>query len=192
MKKKLSIITILFFSINCFGQDAAKMKKHLTVNITDKFDKTASVSFGRTVADKHGFDEISGLFKNAFVGKGFIVKDNPQYMLMMDYGYVYVISAYRMQYSNLKAEIIDMTNNKTIVATIVYDGRFETDALSLAVAEELSKAAPLKAATQKTISVPASSTKTKEERLTELKQFYEKQLITKEEYEESKRKILAE
>ena len=37
-----------------------------------------------------------------------------------------------------------------------------------------------------------NSPKTKEERLKELKQFYDKQLITKEEYQEQKKKVLEE
>jgi hypothetical protein len=37
-----------------------------------------------------------------------------------------------------------------------------------------------------------STTKTKEEKLIELKQLFEKQLITKEEYEAEKKKILSE
>jgi len=50
----------------------------------------------------------------------------------------------------------------------------------------------IKLPTINTEAVVTSEIKTKEERLTELKVYYEKQLITKKEYEEQKRKILNE
>ena len=173
------------------------MAKNLKVTATEEYDKTASISFDRKNPEKHGFDDISAMFKNAFVSLKFTVKDNPQYMLVMDYDYGYVIAGYRFQYSNLTAEIVDLSNNRTVVATIVYKGRFEIDAIADAVAVELDKTiVPENSKTTKTeipISTKVKSApKTKEEKLIELKQFYEKQLIKKEEYEEQKKKILAE
>lgn len=195
--KNVLIITLLFIAISGIAQDAKKMAKNLTVTPTSEFDKTASISFDRKNPEKHGFEDISAMFKNAFVGKKFKVQENPQYLLVMDYDYGYVISGYRFQYSNLTAEIVDLNNNRTVVATIVYKGRFEIDAVAETVAVELDKTvAPENSAVKKvepTNSAPTKSApKTKEEKLVELKQLYEKQLITKEDYDEQKKKILAE
>lgn len=190
--KNVLIITMLFIAISGIAQDAKKMAKNLTVIPTAEFDKTASISFDRKNPEKHGFEDISAMFKNAFVGKKFKVQENPQYLLVMDYDYGYVISGYRFQYSNLTAEIVDLNNNRTVVATIVYKGRFEIDAIAEAVAVELDKTvAPENSAVKKT-EPTKSAPKTKEEKLVELKQLYEKQLITKEDYDEQKKKILAE
>lgn len=198
--KQATLILLVFLSISSFAQDAKKMAKNLTVTPTAEFDKTNSISFDRKNPEKHGFDDISAMFKNAFVTKKFIVKDNPQYLLVMDYDYGYVIAGYRFQYSNLTAEVVDLNNNRSVVATIVYKGRFEIDSIAKAVAEELDKTIPPLNATndkQIIIDIPKTTedkpvTKTKEEKLVELKQFYEKQLITKEEYEAQKKKVLEE
>ncbi len=188
MKFLLTIIAIALLPTVIFAQDAKKMKKHLTVAYTSAFDKTGSISFDRTNPEKHGFDDISVAFKNAFVSQKFTVSDNPQYILTMDYKYGYVISQYRMQYSNLTAQVLDLNNNKTVVATIVYDGKFELAPVASAVATELMKA-PTATNQEKQNKVKPKS---KEEKLIELKALFEKQLITKEEYEREKAKILAE
>lgn len=188
MKFLLTTILIALLPTIIFAQDAKKMKKHLTVTYISAFDKTASISFDRTNPDKHGFDEISAAFKNAFVSQKFIVSDNPRYILTMDYKYGYVISQYRMQYSNLTAQILDLNNNKTVVATVVYDGKFELKPVAEAVATELMKAPNPTTSENKNTSKP----KSKEEKLIELKGLFEKELITKEEYDRAKKKILDE
>lgn len=196
LSKRIIVTLLLFLSISSYSQDTKKMAKNLTVTPTAEFDKTNSISFDRKNPEKHGFDDISGMFKNAFVTKKFIVKENPQYLLVMDYDYGYVISAYRFQYSNLTAEVLDLNNNRKVVATIIYKGRFQIDAVANAVAAELDKTTPPINGTKKEeiqiTSPKITSTKTKEEKLVELKQFYEKQLITKEEYEAQKKKVLEE
>ena len=108
--KNVLIIALFLIAISGIAQDAKKMAKNLTVTPTAGFDKTASFSFDRKNPEKHGFEDISAMFKNAFVTKKFTVKDNPQYLLVMDYDYGYVISAYRFQYSNLTAEVVDVNN----------------------------------------------------------------------------------
>lgn len=188
MKFFITTIAISLLPTIIFAQDAKKMKKHLTVTYTSAFDKTASISFDRTNPDKHGFEDISAAFKNAFVSQKFTVSNNPQYVLTMDYKYGYVISQYRMQYSNLTAKVLDLNNNKTVVATIVYDGKFELTPVAEAVATELMKSATPTISEKQNI----SKQKSKEEKLIELKNLFEKQLITKEEYEREKAKILAE
>jgi hypothetical protein len=188
------------FAITSYAQDAKKMAKNLKVVTTENFDKTASISFDRKNPQKHGFEDISAMFKNAFVSNKFSVKGNPRFLLVMDYDYGYVIAAYRFQYSNLTAEILDLENNRAVVATIIYKGRFEIDAVADAVAVELARrdtpanvVVPEKEVIAPETPPPAKVVvKTKEEKLVELKQFYEKQLITKEEYEEQKKKVLAE
>lgn len=193
MKNIYTIITIALLSINSFGQNAEKMKQHLTVKLTDKFDKTATISFDHTVPGKHGFDEISSSFKNAFASHNFTIKENSQYVLRMEYKYGYVIAMYRMQYSNLTAQILDLNNNKTIVATIIYDGRFELDPVANAIAVELSKAATLNISTTPVAKKQTSPTsKSIEEKLIELKNLFEKELITQEDYDKQKAVILAE
>lgn len=198
MKTRI-IITLLALGITSFAQDAKKMAKNLTIVTTSEYDKTFSISFDRKNPEKHGFDNISEIFRVAFVANGFTVKENPQYLLVMDYDYGYVIAAYRFQYSNLTAQILDLNNNRTVVATIVYNGRFEINSLAGGVAQKLSQTEVIKTSTTtktETTDNPVSKTipaaRSKEERLTELKQLYEKQLITKEEYDESRKKILAE
>ncbi len=193
MKNIYTIIIVSLLSANIFGQDAEKMRKYLKVTFNDKYDKTATISFDHTIPNKHGFDEISASFKNAFASHNFTIKDNPRYILTMDYKYGYVIAQYRMQYSNLTAQILDMNNNKTVVATIVYDGRFELDPVANAIAVELNKAKAPKVATTTVVEKQkAPTTKSKEEKLSELKNLYEKQLITQEDYDKQKAKILAE
>lgn len=132
-------ITLLIIGINCFAQDAKKMNKYLTVFASDKFDPKASVSFERKNPDKHGWDEISMEFKNAFALNGFKVDDAPKYAFVMDYGYKYVISQYRMQYRDLKGQIVDLSNNKEVVGTFNYNGRFETNLVPDAIAKKLKK-----------------------------------------------------
>ncbi len=193
MKNIYTLLFVTCIGISSFAQDAAKMKKHLRVSPTDKFDKTATISFGRKISEKHGFEEIAGMFKNSFVAHKFKVQDNSQYVLEMDYKYGYVISQYRFQYSDLTAEVLDLTNNRAVVATINYDGRFEIDAVAEAVAVELEKAtAPKIPIVNANDKAAKPSQRTKEERLTELKNLFEKQLITKEDYDKEKSKVLSE
>lgn len=191
---KLILIVFLLIYMKPFAQDAKKMSKFLKVTTTGMYNKNATISFDHLTPNKHGFVEISTMFKNAFIAKKFTLKDSSQYLMVMDYEYGYDIANYRMQYKNFNAQILDLNNNRTVVATIVYKGRFETDSVANAVANELDKTIiPDNVSTPK-IKTPNTTpaTKTKEERLVELKQLYEKQLITKEEYDEARKKILAE
>ena len=88
----------------------------------------------------------------------------------------------------MTAEVVDLNNNRTVVATIVYKGRFKIDALADAVAVELEKTVVPENSSAKNVepvsttpvnASPTKTPKTKEEKLIELKQLYEKQLITK-------------
>lgn len=137
MKKLVLLFVLMLTASISFPQDAKKLRKNLTVTITGQFDKTAGISFDHSVEGKHGFDEISSAFKTAFANNGFIINDKPRYVISMDYKYGYVISAYKFQYSNLTAQILDLQNNKTIIGTIDYDGRFDIDPLGNGVAVQL-------------------------------------------------------
>lgn len=139
MKTKILLLALFLIGINSFAQDAKKLSKNLKVTITGQFDKTAGLSFDHSVADKHGFDEISAAFKTAFANNGLVINDKPRYVITMDYKYGYVIAAYKFQYSNLTAQILDLSNNKTIVGTITYSGRFDLDPLGNGIAVELKK-----------------------------------------------------
>ena len=194
MKAKFILLTITsILSFAAFAQDAKKMSKHLTVFVTGKFDSRSPISFTRMNPNKHGWDNVTADFKTVFLKYGFNVIDavsgntNSGYTLTMDYAYGYVISQYRMQYSNLKGQIVDLNNNSTIVGNFEYNGRFEVENVANAIAIRL-KAVPIKDTTE-----PQKLTaKSKEERLRELKDIFDKQLITKDEYEREKKRVLEE
>ncbi len=107
-----------------------------------------------------------------------------------------------VQCKNFTGQIVDLNNDSEVVATFSYSGNFDMDAVAQAVAEKLNEAktndsTKIIVTDTSKISAPTNTStnpipKTKEEKLIELKQFYEKQLITKEEYEEQKKKVLAE
>ena len=104
-----------------------------------------------------------------------------------------------MQYDNLRGQIIDINNNSEVIGTFIYDGRFETDDISSAIASAIKSKNPVIVKTEerkvdikKTEPQNIQSGKSKEDRLRELKNLFEKELITKEEYEKAKQKILEE
>ncbi len=82
----------------------------------------------------------------------------------------------------------------------MYDGRFDTDDISNAIASALKNRNPIilkeeeikQDSKSSSVSQSAQAGKSKEERLRELKDLFEKQLINKEEYEKAKQKILEE
>lgn len=132
-----------------------------------------------------------------------------KYLFTIQYSYVssmdHAVQGMRrgtVQCKNFTGQIVDLNNDSEIIATFSYSGNFDMDAVAQAIAEKLNEAKTLdsspaiivadtsKGSTSGTLI--KSSPKSKEERLIEVKQFYEKQLITKEEYEEQKKKILAE
>jgi hypothetical protein len=107
-----------------------------------------------------------------------------------------------VQCKNFTGQIVDLNNDSEIIATFSYSGNFDMDAVAQAVAEKLNETKMTDNPQIRETEIPKNAgptdnqkklaPKTKEERLIELKQFYEKQLITKEEYEEQKKKILEE
>lgn len=199
MKKGHFLATaLLIISIFSFGQDEKKMSKHLTVFVDEMYNSSLPISFDRKDPHKNGWEEFSSTFENSFISKGFnvilakVTDSKSNYIIIIDYKYGYSISMYRMQCSDLTGQIIDKNSQNKVVGTFKYDGRFEIPNVADAIAKILNE----KKGTSKTTETPKKTTadkpKTKEDKLVELKQLYEKQLITKEDYEEQKKKILAE
>lgn len=140
MKKYLVLMLMIAMSLGSYAQSEKKMKKNFRVNITRKFDPSLTISFDHTVEGKHGFEKVNTYFRSGFQQSGFNVSDsNPKYKVMMDYKYGYAIANYKMQYSDLVAEIVD-TETKEIVGTFSYNGRYENDYLGPAVAKEIKQA----------------------------------------------------
>ena len=131
-----------------------------------------------------------------------------KYLFTIQYGWANrtmsgtAIPTGEIQCKNFTGQIVDLNNDSEIIATFSYSGNFDMDAVAEAIAEKLNDAKVVETAeieepetpqVETPKSSPTKSTaKTKEERLIEIKGFYEKQLITKEEYEEQKKKILEE
>lgn len=102
-----------------------------------------------------------------------------------------------LQCHSFTGQIVDLNNNSEIIATFNYSGNFDMYAIAESIAQKLNDAKTVVfSQIEKTDSIKAETTnasaKSKEDRLLELKQFYEKKLITKKEYETGKAKILAE
>ncbi|MES2592334.1 MAG: SHOCT domain-containing protein [Bacteroidota bacterium] len=132
-----------------------------------------------------------------------------KYLFTIQYSYVssmdHAVQGMRrgtVQCKNFTGQIVDLNNDSEVIATFSYSGNFDMDAVAQAVAEKLNAAKTTDSpkiivtdtskVSTPTITPTKATPKTKEEKLIELKQFYEKQLITKEEYEDQKKKVLAE
>jgi hypothetical protein len=129
-----------------------------------------------------------------------------KYLFTIQYMWFHQISpgapSGEIQCKNFTGQIVDLNNDSEIIATFSYSGNFDMDAVAEAVVERLNTAKSVEDSSEEENETPKilqpdnsqtkTAAKTKEERLTELKRFYEKQLITKEEYEEQKKKILEE
>ena len=203
MKKYFIVAAILIINVCAFSQDEKKMSKYLAVFADNTFNSKSTISFDRKDPHKNGWEEFSSTFENAFVSRGFEIvlstdERKSDYIVVIDYKYGYSISMYRMQCSDLTGQIIDVSNQNKVVGTFKYDGRFEIPNVADAIAKILSEKKGEDAEGESQTSTPINTktghdkTKTKEEKLVELKQFYEKQLISREEYEEQKKKVLEE
>lgn len=190
----------LIISSSAFSQNGKKLEKYLKINTTANFDPSLPIFFERKNPRKHAWESVSGYFNQAFATNGFTVlnampdEDQRQskYIIVLDYVYGYAIARYKWQHSNLTGQIVDMSNPSLIAGTFSYDGNYNPSELSLGIALKL-KTLILKGASAKD-ETPRNTTpiKTKEERLVELKGFFDRQLITNEEYEREKKKILSE
>ncbi len=156
----------------------------------------------KTEIDQSKIKTDSSTNKKASISNTNYVKS--KYLFTIQYSYVssmdHAVQGMRrgtVQCKNFTGQIVDLNNDSEIIATFSYSGNFDMDAVAEAVANKLNDAKVIpkteidESETQQ-VETTKSASKTKEERLVELKQFYEKQLITKEEYEEQKKKILEE
>ena len=137
------------------------------------------------------------------IAKGFRVinKENlnskHSYSISIDYSRELHISS--IQYFNLRGQIIDINRNSEVLGTFSYDGRFKPDDIAVAIASALKSKNPIivkqeekKVDITKKEPQNTQTSKSKEDKLRELKNLFEKDLITKEEYEKAKQKILEE
>ena len=106
-----------------------------------------------------------------------------------------------MQYFDLRGQLLNQLNNSEVIGSFSYDGRFNPDDIANAIATELKKKSltvikeeekvtVLKEEVKATKETKTGDVKTKEERLIELKALFDKGLITKEEYELARKKII--
>ena len=135
-----AVFALVFFC--SFAQNEKKLKKNLSVFVSEGFDKDGTISFDRKNPDKHGWEYADRKFKEAFAAKGFKVGESGgshHYIFVMDYDYGYKISAYKMQYTNLKGEIFEASNRSHPIGTFSYMGRYENDDVAQAIALQLKK-----------------------------------------------------
>lgn len=211
MKYKITFaLLILFSSLSVFAQGDKKLSKNFSFVITGGLDTISSFSIEQRVK-RSGWGEFSGALTQSLVSKGFRVinngKSNHSYMIIIDYGRGFFAS--KMQYFDLRGQIIDENNNSEVLGTFAYDGRFEPDNIGEAIASRLKEINPLIIKEEVKIDIPKEEvkseskdneiitttikpTKSKEERLMELKNLYDKNLISKEEYERARKKIIEE
>jgi len=187
-------LAIFLFGFTSFGQSAKKLEQNLNVTVTGYFNSNSTISFDRKNPKKHGWDYVTEKFEKSFSSKGFnIGKSNTNishYVFVIDYDYGYLIAAYKMQYSNLRGTIIDLNNNSQPIGTFTYTGRYENDEVADAIATKLSTI--IKDPIHNKQPQTNQTVKSKEDRLKELKDLLDKGLITQDDYNTQKTKILNE
>ena len=159
----------------------------------------SSFSIDKTLAKKAGWGIIYSALTKAFISSGFPVVERSSatgthsYVVIIDYEY------HGTQFSNLQGQIVDVSNGSQIIATFSYDKKFEADDLAGGIADYLKSKSPVikrgeirKETVAKDETQNTKPGRSKEDRLRELKDLYDKQLITKEDYDKAKQKILEE
>lgn len=200
MKRKnfLTVMAILIYAA-AFAQGDRKLSKYLTINITGKMDTVSAFSIDKTTPKRAGWGIIYSAFTKAFISAGLPVVEKANavsshsYNILIDYEY------HGTQFSNLRAQIVDVSNGSQIIGTITYEKKFEVDDITGGIADNIKSRNPViqKVETRKE-NVAREETqnikpgRSKEDRLRELKDLFEKQLITKEDYDKAKQKILEE
>jgi hypothetical protein len=200
--KIILILSAIIISLTVVAQGERKLDKNFSFVITEKLDTIASFSIDTRVK-RSGWGEFYGAFTQALIAKGFSVINKESlssihsYSIIIDYGRGFF--AGKMQYFDLRGQIININKNSEVLGTFSYDGRFNPDEISVAIASTLKNKNPVivkeeqkKPEIIKNEPPGNQSGKSKEERLKELKNLFEKDLITKEEYEKAKQKILEE
>ena len=190
----------IIIGLSAQAQGDKKLNKYMSVIISGHMDTVSAFSFDKTTPKKAGWGIIYNSFTKAFISNGFPVVEKAstayahQYNVVLDYEY------HGTQFSNLRGQIIDVSNGSQIIGTFVYEKKFEVDDIAAGLATNLKSNNPVvqkDAIKRETVKTEESQQNTqqprsKEVRLKELKDLYEKQLITKEDYDKAKQKILDE
>ena len=201
------VFTLSTFAIlsSAFCQGERKLSKNFSFVITGKLDTVSTFTITQRVK-RSGWGEFSGALTQSLIRNNFPVvteslTTSHGIKIVIDYGRGFF--AGKMQYFDLRGQLVNQTNNSEILGTFNYDGRFNPDDIADAVAAELKKKnlivvkeeqiqatvkeeAPVKKET------PSNGIKSKEEKLLELKALFDKGLITKEEYDQARKKIIEE
>lgn len=187
-------------TIQKIGDDRGASLGSLSNSLASRGFKTISST---AISNKTEIDELkikdeNSSDKRTTISNTNYVKSN--YLFTVQYSWASIPG--RIQCMNFTGQIVDLNNESEIIATFGYAGKFDMLAVAEEVADRLKSAKVTPKIFNEETGKPTddavttlpqkSNIKTKEERLIELKQFYEKELITKEEYEQHKMKILSE
>lgn len=198
-RKDLLVVMAILICTAASAQGDRKLSKYLTMNITGKMDTVSAFSIDKTTPKRAGWGIIYNAFTKAFISAGLPVVEKANaaslhsYNILIDYEY------HGTQFSNLRGQIVDVSNGSQIIGTITYERKFEVDDIAGGIADNIKSRNPViqKAEIRKENLAKEETQNTKqgrskEDRLRELKDLYEKQLITKEDYDKAKQKILEE
>lgn len=193
MKHKIiSILAAIVICSSVMAQGERKLNENFTFRLA-KLDTIASFSIEQRSL-KGAWGNFYNSLTDAFIANGFRVvakeKSVSKHSFRIVIDYDRETAGSRTQYSNLTGEIIDVNNNSEVIGTFSYNKRFEIEDISNAIASKLKSKKPIIVKEEEIKS--AISTKSKEERLLELKNLFEKGLISKEEYENARRKLIEE
>ena len=206
MNHKLTLVLVLLLLSVPFiaiSQGERKLSKNFTFVITGKLDTVSTFSITQRVK-RSGWGEFSGALTQTLISNGYpVVTENSVtphgVTIIVDYGRGFF--AGKMQYFDLRGQLLNQLNNSEVIGSFSYDGRFNPDDIANAIATELKKknltvikeeekVTVLKEEVKATKETKTGDVKTKEERLIELKALFDKGLITKEEYELARKKII--
>ena len=204
--KTIFILFALAITTNSFAQGERKLNKNFTFAVTGKMDSVASYKITSRVK-RSGWGEFYGALSQSLVVNGFKVIGEDytsphSYIIVIDYGRGFF--AGKMQYFDLRGQIITANGSETI-GTFGYEGRFNPDDITAAIGSKLKEIKPFVVKEQEVsirstiINDPVTITNnegpvenSKEKKLVELQELFKKNLITKEEYEEGRKKIIGQ
>jgi len=132
------LLLLLLFSIPAAAQNDKKMKRNLTFTLSDNFNPNSSFSFTPQNPGKHGFDRVVNYFTQSFEDRNLSVRQNSDYIISMEYYYIYKVAYYKMQYANMNGLILDRKTNE-LVGKFFYDGNFNVSDLAEAIAKKIAK-----------------------------------------------------
>lgn len=144
MKKYFLFVILCLATTFSFAQGERKLSKNFTFAVSGKMDTVASYKI--TQRAKHsGWGELYGSLSQSLITKGFKVINEGytsphSYTIVIDYTRGF--SASKMQYSDLRGQILNSRGSE-IIGTFVYEGRFNPDDISEAIALKLKEIKPL-------------------------------------------------